>query len=127
MAMANLVDTLTDATKSIGVGAAYGAPVEIDGVSIVPVALVWAGFGGGNGTSNGNANLPNDVSRPLMGGEAGGEGFGGGGVSVPIGAYVKTGGTATFQPNIISLLAVSIPVIVTAGWSLSRIIRALKK
>ena len=125
--MANLVDTLTDATKSIGVGASYGAPVEIDGATIVPVALVWAGFGGGNGNSNGNASMPNDTAKPLFGGEAGGEGFGGGGLSVPIGAYVTTDGEAAFEPNLIALLAVSIPVIITTGWSLARIIRALKK
>ncbi len=125
--MANLVDTLTDATKTIGVGAAYGAPVEIDGVTIVPVALVWAGFGGGNATGNGNASLPTDAAKPLFGGDAGGEGFGGGGVSIPVGAYVTTDGVASFQPNIIALLAVSVPVVVTAGWAFARVIRALKK
>jgi len=125
--MANLVDTLTDATKTIGVGAAYGAPVEIEGKTIVPVALVWAGFGGGNGTGNGNANSPADASKPLVGGEAGAEGFGGGGVSIPVGAYVTTDGEATFEPNLIALLAVSIPVICTTGWALARVIRALKK
>jgi uncharacterized spore protein YtfJ len=125
--MANLVETLTDATKSIGVGAAYGAPVEIEGKTIVPVALVWAGFGGGNGTGNGNANSPSDASRPLLGGEAGGEGFGGGGVSIPIGAYVTSEGQVSFEPNLIALLAVSIPVIITSGWAFARVIRALKK
>jgi uncharacterized spore protein YtfJ len=125
--MANLVDTLTDATKSIGVGAAYGAPVEIEGKTIVPVALVWAGFGGGNGTGNGNANLPSDATKPLVGGEAGGEGFGGGGVSIPIGAYITADGKVSFEPNLIALLAVSIPVIITSGWAFARGVRALKK
>ncbi len=122
--MANLVETLTDATKSIGVNAAYGAPVEIDGASFVPVALVWAGFGGGNG----NASSPGATEKKIGAGDAGGEGFGGGGVSVPIGAYV-TGpdGKATFEPNLIALLAVSLPVVVATGWALSRLVRALKK
>jgi uncharacterized spore protein YtfJ len=124
--MANLVETLTDATRTIGVGAAYGDPVTIDGATIVPVALVWSGFGGGNGTAS-SPGATVASSDKLGAGDANGEGFGGGGVSIPIGAYVTTAGEAKFQPNLISLLAVSIPVIVTAGWSLSRIIRALKK
>ncbi len=124
--MPNLVETLTDATRSIGVGAAYGNPVEIDGATIVPVALVWSGFGGGNGTaSSPGASVAS--SDKLGAGDANGEGFGGGGVAIPIGAYVTTAGEAKFQPNLISLLAVSIPVIITAGWSLARVIRALKK
>ncbi len=121
--MANLVETLTDATRSIGVGASYGAPVQIDGVTIIPVALVWSGFGGGNG----NASSPGATEQKFAAGDAGGEGFGGGGVSIPVGAYVKTDGAATFQPNIIALLSVSVPVIVTTGWALSRFVRALKK
>ncbi|WP_066042742.1 hypothetical protein [Herbiconiux solani] len=121
--MANLVETLTDATRQIGVGAAYGAPVEIDGASLVPVALVWSGFGGGNG----NASSPGTSGQKIGAGDAGGEGFGGGGVSIPIGAYVTEGGKATFEPNLIALLAVSIPVIMTTGWALARFVRALKK
>ncbi|MDO9397284.1 MAG: hypothetical protein Q7T71_12110 [Herbiconiux sp.] len=121
--MANLVETLTDATRSIGVGAAYGAPVEIDGATLVPVALVWAGYGGGTG----NASSPGATEQKFAAGDAGAEGFGGGGVSVPIGAYVTVDGKATFEPNLIALLAVSIPVIVTTGWALSRFVRALKK
>src|SRR3954471_15571738 len=104
--MANLVETLTDATRTIGVGAAYGDPVEIDGASIVPVALVWSGFGGGNGTAS-SPGATVASSAKLGAGDANGEGFGGGGVSIPIGAYVTTAGEARFQPNIVALLAVS--------------------
>lgn len=121
--MANLVETLTDATRSIGVGAAYGAPVEIDGSTIVPVALVWSGFGGGNG----NASSPGATENKIGAGDAGGEGFGGGGLSVPIGAYATSEGRAQFEPNLIALLAVSIPVVISTGWALARFVRALKK
>ncbi|GAA2232447.1 hypothetical protein N1031_08455 [Herbiconiux moechotypicola] len=122
--MADLVETLSDATRSIGVNAAYGAPVEIDGATFVPVALVWAGFGGGNG----KASSPGATDKKIGAGDAGGEGFGGGGVSIPIGAYVSgPDGKAAFEPNLIALLAVSIPVICTTGWALARFVRALKK
>jgi hypothetical protein len=48
-------------------------------------------------------------------------------VSLPIGAYVKSGGTARFEPNVIALLAVGVPFLIVAGRALARVIRALKK
>ena len=121
--MADLVESLTDSLKKLGIDAAYGAPVEVDGKTIVPVALAWSGFGGGTG----NASSPGTVTERIAAGDAGGEGFGGGGATIPIGAYVTEGGRAVFQPNIIALAVVSIPLIWTTGHALSRIIRALKK
>ena len=109
--MTNLTEKLAENARSIGVTSAYGDPVEVDGTTIIPVALVWYGFGGGEGTSE----------------EEGGSGGGGGGTSLPIGAYVKTGGTVRFDPNVISLLIVGIPFVWVTGRALSRIIRTLKR
>jgi uncharacterized spore protein YtfJ len=111
--MSNLVLKLADSVKNIGVSSAYGEPVELDGVTLVPVALVEFGFGGG---SDGDSE---DAA------EAGGGG--GGGFSIPIGAYVRDRNGLRFEPNVISLLAVGIPFIWVTGKALSRIIRALKK
>jgi uncharacterized spore protein YtfJ len=111
--MSNLVLKLADSVKNIGVSSAYGEPVELDGVTLVPVALVEFGFGGG---SDGDSE---DAA------EAGGGG--GGGFSIPIGAYVRDRNGLRFEPNVISLLAVGIPFIWVAGKALSRVIRALKK
>jgi len=108
--MTNLVLKLAENAGSIGVKTAYGDPIQVEGITLVPVALVQYGFGGGD-----------------AGESAGGAGGGGGGISIPIGAYVKTGGTVRFDPNVISLLAVGIPFIWVAGHALSRIIRALKR
>ena len=108
--MTNLALKLAENAGSIGVRSAYGDPVQIEGVTIVPVALVQYGFGGGG-----------------EGDEAGPAGGGGGGMSIPIGAYVKSGGAARFEPNVISLLAVGIPFVWVAGKAIARIIRALKK
>jgi uncharacterized spore protein YtfJ len=110
--MTNLAEKLAEATRSVGVTASYGDPVEVDGATIIPVAYVWYGFGAGEDTSNQ---------------EGGGSGGGGGGASVPIGAYVKTGDVVRFDPNIISLLAVGIPFVWVAGRALARVIRALKR
>jgi len=108
--MTSLPEKLAETFRSTGVKAAYGDPVQIDGVTLVPVALAYYGFGGGDA------------------GEAGGRtGGGGGGVSLPIGAYVKSGSSARFEPNVIALLAVGVPFLLVAGRALARVIRALKK
>jgi hypothetical protein len=54
-------------------------------------------------------------------------GGGGGGMAIPVGAYVTENGRARFEPNLISLLAVSIPFIWVSGRALARVIRALKR
>jgi uncharacterized spore protein YtfJ len=65
-----------------GVNAVFGRPVEKNGITVIPVARVRAGFGGGRGT------------RP---GSEAGEGGGGGGISLPIGFIKVTGTDATFE------------------------------
>jgi len=109
--MTNLALKLAENARSIGVRSAYGDPVQIEGVTIVPVALVQYGFGGGGEGDD----------------EAAAAGGGGGGMAIPIGAYVKSGGAARFEPNVISLLAVGIPFVWVSGKAIARIIRALKR
>ncbi|MDJ0324516.1 hypothetical protein QMG61_12190 [Cryobacterium sp. PH31-AA6] len=110
--MTSLPEKLAEISRSAGVKTAYGDPVQVDGISLVPVALVYYGFGGGEGDSVDNGA---------------GSGGGGGGMSLPIGAYVKSGGSLRFEPNVISLLAVGIPFVWVAGKAISRVIRALKR
>ncbi|MBG6057647.1 putative spore protein YtfJ [Cryobacterium sp. MP_M5] len=110
--MTSLPEKLAEISRSAGVKTAYGDPVQVDGVSLVPVALVYYGFGGGEGDSAESGK---------------GSGGGGGGMSLPIGAYVKSGGSLRFEPNVISLLAVGIPFVWVAGKAISRVIRALKR
>ena len=110
--MTSLPEKLADISRTAGVRSAYGDPVQVDGVTLIPVALVYYGFGGGEGDSTATGS---------------GSGGGGGGASLPIGAYVKSGTTARFEPNVISLLAVGIPFLWVAGKALSRVIRALKR
>ena len=112
MGMTSLPEKLAEISRSAGVKTAYGDPVQVDGISLVPVALVYYGFGGGEGDSVDNGA---------------GSGGGGGGMSLPIGAYVKSGGSLRFEPNVISLLAVGIPFVWVAGKAISRVIRALKR
>lgn len=108
--MTSLPEKLADIFRSAGVKSAYGEPVQIDGVTLVPVALAYYGFGGGD---SGDSNA--------------GSGGGGGGVTLPIGAYVKSGSTARFEPNVIALMAVGVPFLIVAGRAAARVIKALKK
>jgi uncharacterized spore protein YtfJ len=118
--MTSLPEKLAEISRSAGVRSAYGDPVLVDGITIVPVALVYYGFGAGEGEST-------QGSVSGMGGPGHGAGGGGGGVSIPVGAYVKSEGRVRFEPNVISLLAVGIPFVWVVGKTLGHLIRALKK
>ncbi|QHF24275.1 hypothetical protein GTU73_09795 [Rathayibacter sp. VKM Ac-2804] len=109
--MLNIAVSLADKVTSAGAATSYGDPIEVDGVSLVPVSLRWFGFGGGSGSEDGQE----------------GGGGGGGGAVVPIGAYIKDDLGLRFQPNIVSVLAVGVPLVWVSGKALARIIRALKK
>lgn len=113
--MSNLAVQLADAVKSLGLGTVYGDPIDVEGVTLVPVALAYYGFGGGS-----------DGGDESEGSGAGGGG-GGGGMSMPVGAYIKDIDGLRFRPNLVTLLAVAVPVIWVSGRALARVIRALKK
>lgn len=113
--MTNLTKEIADNVTSLGIASAYGTPVEIDGSTIIPVALTSYGFGAGEGESEAG------------GGETEGSGGGGGGISIPVGAYITRQGVTRFEPNTIALLVVGIPFVCVAGRALARVVRALKR
>ncbi|MFZ3453751.1 hypothetical protein [Arthrobacter sp. 7Tela_A1] len=98
----NVVEKLAESFRSMSVQRAYGEPVQVGGETLVPVALVQAGFGGG--------------------GDADGDGGGGGGgLVLPLGVYAgRDGGPAVFRPNPIALLAVATPIV----WIIGRVLRS---
>ena len=106
--MPNIALELGKQSASFGVKSAYGETVDVDGVSVTPVALAITGFGAGE-----------------MDGQ--GDGGGGGGIAVPLGVYVRREEGLRFEPNLVTLLAVAVPFVWVAGRALTRIIRALKK
>jgi uncharacterized spore protein YtfJ len=117
--MSTLTDRLATSFRSLGVTSTYGSPVEVEGTTIVPVSLTVFGFGAGEGSSN---------SSEAEGGETGsGSGGGGGGYALPVGAYVKRDGELRFDPNPVTLLMISLPLVVVTGRVLVALVRALKK
>lgn len=106
--MPNIALELGKQSASLGVKSAYGEQQDVDGIRVIPVALTWSGFGGGEDESGNGAG-------------------GGGGWAVPLGAYIRRGDDLRFDPNLISLLMVAIPFVWVAGRTLVRVIRALKR
>ncbi|AZQ38839.1 sporulation protein [Streptomyces cyaneochromogenes] len=71
---------------SASVTAVYGEPVTSDGITVIPVAKIAYGFGGGAG-------------RSVEGGKVGdGEGGGGGVEAKPLGYIEIRDGVATYKP-----------------------------
>ncbi len=105
--MPNLALELDKQTASLGVTSVYGQQQDVGGVTLVPVALACTGFGAGEAAE--------------------GSGGGGGGYAIPLGAYIRKGDDLRFEPNLVSLAAIAIPLVWVVGRALSRIIRALKR
>ena len=82
----DLVKLMSKAGESLSVGRVFGAPIERDGVLLIPVA--WVAGGGGGGGQEPNQDEP------------GGSGGGFGGVSWPLGMYVVEEGTVRWVPVI---------------------------
>ena len=103
--MSEAFSSLVDAFKNVGVARAYGAPVQLGGEELIPVALVSFGFGGGS------APATEDVPA--------GSGGGGGGFVLPLGVYARSqSGCVVFKPNPIAMLLALAPVACAVGLSL---------
>lgn len=110
----SIIEKLSEQVPGWGVKLSYGEKTSVDGQEFVPVAIAGFGFGAGEGDANSAAGIE-------------GSGGGGGGWSVPVGAYVAGPDGPKFQPNLVALIAVALPVICTVGWALPKIIKAAKK
>jgi uncharacterized spore protein YtfJ len=70
----------------------FGDPYEIDGVTVIPVAVVRGGAGGGGGEGTGDQN------GKVGSGVGGGMGFG---INArPVGVYVVKDGEVSWQPAV---------------------------
>ena len=104
--MTNLAETLAETVRSRGAQLAYGEPVEAGETTMLPVALVTYGFGGGSDVEHG--------------------GGGGGGVAIPLGVYVTRGGSTRFRPSPIALIGVMTPVLWSLGLAVARVVKAAR-
>lgn len=108
--MSEAFTSLVDAFKNVGVARAYGAPVQLGGEELIPVALVSFGFGGGSAPASDEAPA--------------GSGGGGGGFVLPLGVYARNPrGRVMFRPNPIAMLLAMAPVACAVGLSLRGLAR----
>lgn len=113
--MSNTVEKLAESVASTtGSRITYGEKTSVGGVDVIPVSLGWFGFGGGSDERG------EETSAAASGG-------GGGGAGVPIGMIVARESGPRFEPNLVALAAVSIPLVCVLGRALARIIRAAKR
>jgi uncharacterized spore protein YtfJ len=81
--MTNILDLLSQARELMNVRQVFGEPYERDGTTIIPVAKVIGGAGGG-------------TSADHIGGNTSGLGFGM--LATPAGVYVIKNGKVTWEP-----------------------------
>jgi hypothetical protein len=112
--MTDAFPSLVETFRNVGVSRAYGAPVQIGGEELIPVALVSFGFGGGGDTGTGGT------------GQAA-QGGGGGGFVLPLGVYTRNGqGQVAFRPNTITVLAGLVPLVCAVGISVRGVLRTTR-
>lgn len=93
--------------------AVYADPVERDGVTVIPVAKVRWGFGGGSGGS----------------GTEGGSGGGGGVQASPMGYIEVRNGVAEFRPikDPVSEMLATLPLVIAGGIVAGMVLGGLRK
>jgi uncharacterized spore protein YtfJ len=99
-----LRELVSSATEAANVKRVFGQPIEREGMTVIPVASVRGGFGGGEAEAV--------AARPVKGGETeakpAGWGGGGGWSATPVGVYVIKDGELSWQPAVDSNRAILI-------------------
>ena len=100
-----------------GSSAVFGDPIERDGVTVIPVAKVRWGFGGGAGRGIEEGSETGEVGE--------GSGGGGGVMASPLGFIEISDGEARFQRT--NDPAAAVPIIVASGVAAWLCLRGLRK
>jgi uncharacterized spore protein YtfJ len=98
-------DLLAQARDAMTARRVFGEPIERDGTTLLPVASVMGGAGGGSGRMAGAAGTrPSSGSADDAAGGAAtpdeGSGYGFGMMARPLGVYVIRGDEVTWEPAI---------------------------
>jgi uncharacterized spore protein YtfJ len=113
-----MIHSLSTIPEESGASACFGAPVERNGHTIIPVARVAFGYGAGfgRGTGTGRGHGENGAAGG-DGGSGEGGGGGGGGSSTPV-AIIDVSGTDVRIEPIIDQTRISVSGMVLGGWVL---------
>lgn len=109
-----LQELMTTVRTTMTVKTAFGEPLERDGVTLIPVALVSGGGGAGGGEDEKGAS-----------GDGGGYGM----CAQPVGMYVITNGRVRFRPviNVNQLVSSVGKAVAVAMFVRARVVRARTK
>ncbi|MCG2620698.1 hypothetical protein LVY72_02095 [Arthrobacter sp. I2-34] len=121
---------LAEQFKSFGVARSFGEPVRLGDETVVPVALVQYGFGGGQGHADDEDKHGADDGGAARKGKpqaAEGSGGGGGGIVIPVGVLAPGRRCrAVFRPNPLAVLVCLVPVLWAGGHAVARVAKALR-
>ena len=104
----DLTEKLAAGVDRRGISLAYGPKQTLNGIDFVSVAVVTYGFGG------------------IQDSAQWGDGGGGGGVAVPVGAYVGGPDGIRFRANTVTVLAMCTLVISTLGLAIKLVVKAAR-
>lgn len=114
--MDELIHRVSNVAEEVGASVCFGAPVERDGHTLIPVARVQFGFGLGFGRGTGGKRGPSDDGVTAdEGGEGEGGGGGGGGSSTPVAVIDITADEVKIDP-ITDSTRIALSGIVLSGW-----------
>lgn len=110
----------------------FGQPLEKDGVTVIPVARVMGGAGGGGGTGPASGETAADGTKAEGGSGAPpttGSGWGFGAGAAPAGVYVIRDGVVTWEPAVDRNRVIFMAGLVTIVtiWSIRSILVAIAK
>ena len=105
----------------VGASTAFGTPVERDGVTVIPVAKVRWGFGGGWGRGIDDREDADGSADDMSEGSGGGAG----GIASPLGFIEIRDGEATFRR--IHDPGSAVPVILASGFIAWLVLRGLRR
>ncbi len=116
--MTTLEEIMQGTRDTYTVSRVFGEPIERDGVTIIPVATVAGGGGGGQGPMTQEAP-GGELAQGAEGQEAGagtaeGSGGGFGGMAKPAGVYTVKAGHVTYQPAV-DVTRLGIAAMILAG------------
>ena len=104
-------------SEDVGASVCFGAPVERDGHTIIPVARVSFGYGMGFGGGSGTKGRAGELGAgPAEGGEGAGGGGGGGGSSSPVAVVDITAGDVRVTP-ITDSTRIALGGVMFAAWA----------
>ena len=124
--MANLPADVFGNLKSILGSTAHGEPVRVGDRTVIPVAFVTCGAGGGEDGRGKDVSAGTGVAaaEESAGGASGG---GGGGMAIPLGAYIAGPNGVKFDPNPVPLVLAAAPVVCVVGWAITHIVKAWRR